>query len=385
MANDQKQIFTVINGKERPAISIKGYVGGYRTNSEDLYNAIKKMEKENVTDCDLLINSGGGSTMDGFTIGEYLEGSTINFHGMVVGMAASMAGVILQFCTTRESYKYARIMTHKVKGSTHGEAEQIRAYADLVEQEETKIVSKFIERTGKDQKTVLGWMKSGVDFWMDANKALENNLIDAIIDNGKKIETSNEATPQELLNSYEENYAFAVANYTENEQDLTTNTNMKNQLIAVLAVAGVVEANSNPTDETIMGEVKALIEKANRTQTAETALETFKKDQAQVLVANALKEGKITAAEKEQFLLDAVENHALVAKSLARMAGKVNPNNGLQRDIDDPNNADLPEIMKGREKWTFNEWQEKAPEDLTTLSEKHTEAFNKLFNTQYPS
>lgn len=385
MAREEKAIFTVINGKDRPAISIKGYVGGYRTNSEDLYNAIKKMEEQKVTDCDLLINSGGGSTLDGFTIGEYLEGSSINFHGIVVGMAASMAGVILQFCDTRSIYKYARVMTHKVKGAVHGEVDQIRAYADLVEQEETKIISKFIERTGKDKKTVLKWMKSGVDCWMDASKAVQNNLVDTIIENGKKIATSNAASAEELINSYEENYAVAVANYTKNKEKLITGTIMKNQLIAALALAGVVEANSNPSEETLMGEVKALIEKANRTETAEQALQTFKADQAKLLVANALKEGKITAIEKEQFTKDAIENYALVAKSLARMAGKVNPNNHVEREVEDPSNGDLPEIMKGREKWTFNEWQEKAPEDLFTLSENHTEAFNKLFNSQYPS
>ena len=82
-----------------------GYVGSYKVNSEDLRNGITQMENDNVTDCDILINSGGGSTMEGLTIGDLMTNSKIKFHGIVIGMAASMAGSILQFCETRSAYK----------------------------------------------------------------------------------------------------------------------------------------------------------------------------------------------------------------------------------------------------------------------------------------
>ncbi len=381
MSDNPQQVFTVLNGKDnRPAIALNGFIGGWRINSEVFYTAIARLEKEKVTDCDLIINSGGGSVVDGFTIGEAMEASSIKFHGVVVGMAASMAGVILQFCDTRKAYKYARVMTHKAKGRISGEAEQIRNYADFVDQEETKIVNKFVERTGKDKKAVAKWMKSGIDLWMNSETAKANNLIDEIVNHGKKV--SNDTTDEkDLVNSYNENYSMAVAAYTPHEPN-NENKSMNNLLVAALGKAGLVEASSNPTDEQVAGIVNDLI---SRTDKAETELKNFKQEQAEVLIANALKAGKIGAKEKEQLIEDAVQNYALVSKMLERMSGTPDLNNGLERQLPEDKDKDdnQPEIMNGREKWTFADWQEKDSKGLKNLEEDHKEIFEKLFNEAF--
>ncbi|WP_394749489.1 ATP-dependent Clp protease proteolytic subunit [Spongiimicrobium salis] len=369
-----------------------GYIGGWKVNSESLFRSIKKMEEDGVEDCDIFINSGGGSTIDGMTIGEYMEVSPIKFHGTVTGMAASMAGVILQSCDTRSSYKYARIMTHKVTGYIGGESGQIRAYADLVDQEEAKIVDKFIQRTGKKKKVVLGWMKSGINLWFDAKKAKAANLIDTIIDTSKAPpKTVENASEEELVNMFEGVSNTIAEQHTKTgkvpartTEENQSDTYMKNRILTMLGAASLQNGlTENSSDDAVMAELEKVFASAKNETEAVKALDDFKKSQATVLVEAALKAGKITPAEKDQTMADAVENYALVAKSLDRMAGKVDPTNGIVADPKDPNAKDTPEILKGRETWNYDKWQDEDPNGLAKLHDDHIDVYNELFNKKF--
>lgn len=364
-----------------------GYVGSYKVNSEDLRNAIVQMESDNVTDCDILINSGGGSTIEGLTIGDLMTNSTIKFHGIVIGMAASMAGSILQFCETRSAYKNARIMIHKVQGGAHGESDALRSMADLIDQEEVKIVDQFVTRTGKSKETVDSWMKPGIMKWFNATEAKKNGLIDTIINSAKNSKTTidNSLTNElELVKAYNPlvNEILTV-NYT-NKKEANKIMN-KSEIIALLVVnglAGTLTENSSDAD------VKALLEEvvkdAKSSNQHKTELENYLKTSGQEIINQGVKDGKIPANEKDQWLSDYVENPTMVTRAISRMMGKPNPANGIQ--VPAPRNdgdAEAHALFKGRESWTFNKWQDDAPEDLQTLENEAPEEFNELFKNQY--
>lgn len=383
----EKTIFKVVNGAKKPTISMIGYVGSYKVNSEDFRNTITQMEADNITDCDLLINSGGGSTIEGLTIGDIMTNSTINFHGIVIGMAASMAGSILQFCETRSAYKNARIMIHKVQGGAHGESDALRSMADLIDQEEIKIVDQFIKRTGKSEETVKSWMQPGVMKWFSSNDAKKAGLIDAIVNTDKKVKNSidNSLTNElELVNAYNPLVnEILITNY-KNENQLDTIMN-KSEIIALLVangLAGTLTENSSDAD------VKALLEEvvndAKSSKQYKQELDNHKKTQAETLVNQAIKDGKLGPKEKEAWTTDAIENYKVVATAINRMAGKPNPANGLE--IPTPKNGDEPEahkLFKGREDWTFDQWQDEAPEDLATIENEANEQYNELFKKTY--
>lgn len=392
MSKAENNIFKVENGKENPFITMTGYIGGWRVNSESLFNAIKKMEKDGVTDCDLLINCAGGSTIDGFTIGEFMEASPIKFHGIVTGLAASMAAILLQFCDTRSSYKYGRLMTHKAKGYIRGESEQIRSYADLVEQEDEKIVSKLIERTGQSKKLVNGWLKSGIDKWFNATNAKSSKLIDSIINNTKPAPAVAEnATAEEMVNTYGAVFNSIVEEYTEEETPPEApkntnpdNTHMKTRILAMLGTAAMANGlTENSNDEAFFAELQNVIDSAKNADKAVNELKTFKEAQAKVLIENAVKAGKLTAAEKEQWQKDAVENYTVVATAVGRMSGKVDPNAGLQKDPPKPGDPNQPEALKGREDWDHDKWMTEDPKGYQRLEASHPEAYDKIFNAHF--
>lgn len=388
MTKPDNNIFKVENSGKKPVIIMSGYIGGYSINAENLYRGIKQMEEADVTDCDVLINCAGGSTLDGMTIGEFMEKSPINFHGIVTGMAASMAGVLLQFCNTRSSYKYGRIMTHKVQGGVHGESAQVRAYADLMDSEEENIVAKLMERTGQSKETVAGWLKSGVNLWFNATKAKTANLIDTILETKKDApKPPKNATEEELVNTYGTVFNSVVEEYItepENHQENPIDNTMKKQILSMLGIAALSNSlTENSTDEAVLAELRNVIDAAKNGAAAVNELKEFKTAQAKLLVANMAKAGKITAAEIAQFEADAIENYALVAKAAERMTGKIDPNAGLDRKQDNPGDEGQPEIMKGREAWNFSKWQTEAPKDLGKLMDNHPEAYEKLFNNEF--
>jgi hypothetical protein len=152
----------------------------------------------------------------------------------------------------------------------------------------------------------------------------------------------------------------------------------KEAIFAALAAAGLAgKLTASSSDKEFEQHLEELFGKAKRTDTLENELKEFKETQAEALISAALKSGKITNAEKDEWIKDATQNYALVAKSLERMSGKPDPNAGLERQkpvLD----GDRHELFNGREKWTFSDWQEKDPKGLERLNEEAQEEFEKI-------
>lgn len=379
-----KNIFKVINGAKKPTILMSGFIGKYsKVNSDDLQNAINDFEANGETDVDILINSGGGSTIEGLTIGDMLNLSSIKFHGIVTGMAASMAGGILMFCDKRSAYKNARVMTHRVKAGEFGESDALRAMADLADQEEEKIIDQFVIATGQPEKTVKTWFKSGIDKWFNSKDALKNSIITNIIEPPKPIKIDNSLSEElEVFNAYESAIQDLYPT-TENNTKTDKTIMKKSEIIAMLVAAGFAEnLTSNATDEELSEVLQTIVNKAKQADTVQAEFETLLTTNAEATIGEAVKAGKITANEKDEWIKDYKASPKAITKAIARMSGKPSLNNGLEQP---PRNEDEPdhELMKGREKWTFDDWQEKAPEDLGTISDEAPKVYDKLFKTQY--
>lgn len=156
----------------------------------------------------------------------------------------------------------------------------------------------------------------------------------------------------------------------------------KEALISLLASYGLIGSlTAQSADNDVENHLKSLLEKAKKADDLSNQLTAFNEERAEALISAALKEGKITNAEKEDWKNDALQNYSLVAKSLERMAGKPDPNAVLNRPK--PKTEGQHELMNGRENWTFSEWQAKDPAGLKRLETESNEEFEKLFNAEY--
>lgn len=131
------------------------------------------------------IDSGGGSIYAGFSLMDEvaaLQAQGVKYEMRVRGMAASMAGVILQQADERLCGPNSYIMIHRASAFLMGNSANLEDDVNRLRELEARIQKIFIERSGgKLKKSVVeGWWKAKSDIWIDAPEALKLGLIDRI-------------------------------------------------------------------------------------------------------------------------------------------------------------------------------------------------------------
>lgn len=365
-------------------IRMYGYIGKYDEFDYKRFQQVFRDALQKNSDLTIRMHCGGGSVYEGLAIYDLILNSEGHTKVIVEGMAASMGGVIALAGAEIEMNDNAFFMMHAVTAGCFGNKNDFKNGIQQIENCEERLGKIFGERTKADEKTIKNWFDSGQDHWLSSDKCLELGICDRVIKPTKKRKTGQEA--ENITNKTPEE-AFECFNlYPEPPEDNNINqhTEMKKEAIfAALAAAGLAgKLTASSSDKEFEQHLEELFSKAKRTDTLENELKEFKETQAEVLISGALKSGKITVSERDEWIKDATQNYALVAKSLERMSGKPDPNAGLERQksvVD----GDRHELFNGREKWTFSDWQEKDPKGLERLNEEAGEEFEKLFNAEF--
>ncbi|GEN71584.1 head maturation protease, ClpP-related [Chryseobacterium lathyri] len=365
-------------------IRMYGYIGKY---DEFDYKRFQQVFRDALTahnDLTIRMHCGGGSVYEGLAIYDLILNSEGHTKVIVEGMAASMGGVIALAGDEIEMNENAFFMMHAVTSGCFGNKNDFKNGIQQIENCEDRLGKIFGERTKADEETIKNWFDSGQDHWLSSDKCLELGICDKVIKSTKKRKNQEDAeniqnkTPEEVFD-YFNLYPDPAFNNTINQH-----TEMKKEAIfAALAAAGLAGTlTALSSDKEFELHLQDVLGKAKKAESLENELKEFRETQAEVLISSALKSGKITSAEKDEWKKDAAENYALVAKSLERMSGKPDPNAALERQkpvVD----KDRHELLNGREKWSFSDWQEKDPKGLERLNEEAKEEFEKLFNAEF--
>ena len=132
-------------------------------------------------DIKLYINSPGGSVTSGMAIYDTMQYIKPDVSTICVGMAASMASVLLtagskgkRFCLPN-----SEVMIHQVMGGTEGQASDIKIHAERILKLKDKLNGILAKHTGQDIKTVE--KDSDRDNFMSAEEAMKYGLIDKVI------------------------------------------------------------------------------------------------------------------------------------------------------------------------------------------------------------
>lgn len=129
----------------------------------------------------LYINSPGGVITSGLAIFDTMQHVRCTISTTCIGMAASMAAVLLTAGTKghRAALPNARVMIHQPSGGTHGQATDIEIQA-----KETRFLKDVLTRiladaTGKSKDQINKDIDR--DFYMSPNEAKEYGLIDEVL------------------------------------------------------------------------------------------------------------------------------------------------------------------------------------------------------------
>ncbi|MFH5831437.1 ATP-dependent Clp endopeptidase proteolytic subunit ClpP [Halalkalibaculum sp. DA384] len=141
-------------------------------------------------DINLYINSPGGVVSSGFAIYDTMQYVSCDVATTCVGMAASMGAVLLAAGQKgkRNILPNARVMIHQPLGGVQGQASDIEIEAQEIIRIKKLISEILADHSGKDPEEVME--DTDRNKWMSAQEAVDYGLIDNVMKNEKKKESS---------------------------------------------------------------------------------------------------------------------------------------------------------------------------------------------------
>ncbi|ROL60765.1 ATP-dependent Clp endopeptidase proteolytic subunit ClpP [Bacteroidetes/Chlorobi group bacterium MS-B_bin-24] len=143
-------------------------------------------------DIHLYINSPGGSVTAGLAIYDTMQYVAPDVVTICMGMAASMAQVLL--CAGAPGKRYAlphsRILMHQPTGGTQGQTTDIEIYTREMLRIRDMLYEIIAKHTNKDIEKII--KDADRDYYMSAQEALDYGIIDKILTKAPKPATKEE-------------------------------------------------------------------------------------------------------------------------------------------------------------------------------------------------
>ncbi len=162
----------------------------------DLEGFAKELNKVQGQELEILINSPGGDIFDGVAIADLIKRREAHTTTTAIGLAASIATVVLMAGDTVQMSESSTIMIHDAWTFEACDSETLKKTADTLDKMSEIIANIYtnqIEKAGKllkdrdtTKKMIRKLMKN--ETWLDANEALNIGLIDKIVKPIKDIE-----------------------------------------------------------------------------------------------------------------------------------------------------------------------------------------------------
>jgi len=133
-------------------------------------------------DINLYINSPGGSVTSGLAIYDTMQFVKPDISTICIGMAASMAQVLLAAGTEgkRFALPHSKIMMHQPMGGTQGMASDIDIYTKEMLRTRDTIYSIIGKHTGKTADKIK--QDADRDFYMTAKEAADYKIVDKVLE-----------------------------------------------------------------------------------------------------------------------------------------------------------------------------------------------------------
>ena len=141
------------------------------------------LESENPDkDIHLYINSPGGSVTAGMAIYDTMQYIKPDVSTICVGLAASMASILLMAGTKGKRYAlpHSEVMIHQPLGGYEGQASDIAIHAKNILRIREEMYDVIVKHTGKTKEAVAA--DTDRDNFLTAKEALAYGIIDQVVD-----------------------------------------------------------------------------------------------------------------------------------------------------------------------------------------------------------
>ncbi len=153
------------------------------------WRRIDEAEGESKSPIEIIFTSPGGSIYDGFVLFDAIQDlrrSGWRVDTGTYGMAASMAGVLLQAGDTRWVAQSAWVLIHRASFGAMGSTDDIEDMVERIEGLEARIIDIFVQRaenTGSAKPVTSRMIKRNwkrKDWWIDADACLALGIVDEV-------------------------------------------------------------------------------------------------------------------------------------------------------------------------------------------------------------
>lgn len=157
-----------------------------KDNARGTIERLRELAADNVRPITLYINSAGGNVTDGLAIHDavrHLVSRGIEVTVIVQGMAYSMGSIVLQAASDgrRLAFPHSWIMIHEpAKWAGWQSTSAAAQHLERLKQMQDQIYRILSSRSGKPLRQIIKDTKR-TDFYLDARKAMDYGLIDAIV------------------------------------------------------------------------------------------------------------------------------------------------------------------------------------------------------------
>jgi len=147
----------------------------------------------------IYINSPGGYIHSGMAILDTMNFIKPEIHTICVGMAASMASIILAYGEKgkRSILENAEVMIHQPLGGAEGQATEIEISAKHILMSKEKLTKMLAERTGQKESKVENDMDR--DYWLSADEAKKYGLVDKVLKSKKALKKPVKSTREQKI------------------------------------------------------------------------------------------------------------------------------------------------------------------------------------------
>ena len=319
------------------------------------------------------INSKGGNIKEGFSIFQAIKDFPGHTVTRVVGIAASMAGMISQAGDERVIMDYGLFHTHGPQVPAGQKADN--TLIDIMRGSLKTILSSKANISDGQAEILLD-----KDNLLTAVEALEFGFFD-------RIESTQAALVLDSSNTVDELYELA-------NEFINTKTNRMKKVLSFLDLGN--EANEDAVLESVKGikskadqveeltnsitekttkvtELEASLEVSNTKVTdLENEISGLKKVAAESLINEAVKAGKLQKESTAKWL-EMAENNLEQTKEL--LSGL-----GSGSKAEDITNALEAEVSENRKDWDYQKWSEEDPKGLAKLKNESPSKFDEMLN-----
>lgn len=131
----------------------------------------------------MYINSPGGSIVDGLAIYDTMQFVKSKIKTVCIGMAASMASILLCAGDERCILPNGEVLIHQPSGGTFGTAADMTIDVERINRMKNKLYNILAKHTGQPVEKIIA--DSQRDFWLDAKEAFDYGLVDKIVECNK--------------------------------------------------------------------------------------------------------------------------------------------------------------------------------------------------------